>query len=102
MALSRDKRYQLSNRVAFAWKLASEGVPVVLVYLGFTGDEVIGCLSSPIQDDVHWRAAVYEHAAEVLPPDIWERRIDTAQAPLWLLVRSLPAFRQSPPRVAAV
>jgi len=33
--LSTDSRYQLSNRFAWAWKLASLGVPVVLVYLGF-------------------------------------------------------------------
>src|SRR5581483_5853402 len=33
-----DSHYQLSNRLAFAWKLASLGVPTVLVYLGFWGD----------------------------------------------------------------
>ena len=33
--ISRDSHYQLSNRFAWAWKLASLGVPVVLVYLGF-------------------------------------------------------------------
>ena len=39
--ISRDSHYQLSNRLAFAWKLASLGIPTVLIYLGFTGDEVI-------------------------------------------------------------
>ena len=34
-ALSRDSHYQLPNRFAWAWKLASLGIPVVLVYLGF-------------------------------------------------------------------
>ena len=33
--LSRDSHYQMSNRFAWAWKLASLGVPAVLVYLGF-------------------------------------------------------------------
>ena len=33
--------YQLANRLAFTWKLASLGIPVVLIYLGFTGDEGI-------------------------------------------------------------
>ena len=33
--LSRDSHYQLSNRFAWSWKIASMGVPVVLVYLGF-------------------------------------------------------------------
>jgi hypothetical protein len=34
-ALSRDWNYQMSNRFAWAWKLADLGMPVVLVYLGF-------------------------------------------------------------------
>src|SRR5688572_26868453 len=38
VAISRDSHYQFSNRVAFAWKLATLGVPTALVYLGFTGD----------------------------------------------------------------
>ena len=33
--LSRDSCYQMANRFAWAWKLASLGMPVVLVYLGF-------------------------------------------------------------------
>ena len=33
--LSRDHHYQLSNRFAWAWKLATLGLPTVLVYLGF-------------------------------------------------------------------
>jgi hypothetical protein len=35
--LSCDSHYQLANRFAWAWKLASMGIPVVLVYLGFVG-----------------------------------------------------------------
>src|SRR5687768_17514962 len=37
IGISRDSWYQFSNRVAFAWKLASEGTPTALIYLGFTG-----------------------------------------------------------------
>ncbi|TKG95386.1 hypothetical protein EYV94_08050 [Puteibacter caeruleilacunae] len=33
--ISIDKCYQLSNRVAHAWWLASKSIPVVLMYLGF-------------------------------------------------------------------
>ncbi|MCT4587761.1 MAG: hypothetical protein N4A71_08065 [Carboxylicivirga sp.] len=33
--ISRDKFYQLSNRVAHAWWLANQGIPVVLLYLDF-------------------------------------------------------------------
>ena len=34
-ALSSKRHYQLSNRFAWAWKLADLRLPVVLVYLGF-------------------------------------------------------------------
>ena len=33
--ISRDHHYQLSNRFAWAWKLTTLGIPVVLAYLGF-------------------------------------------------------------------
>ncbi|MDD2423226.1 MAG: hypothetical protein PHT37_01700 [Candidatus Cloacimonetes bacterium] len=32
--LSADDYYQLSNRIAWSMKLASEGIPVILIYLG--------------------------------------------------------------------
>ena len=37
--LSPDGHYQLSNRFAWSWKLASLGIPVVLLYLGFLNAE---------------------------------------------------------------
>jgi hypothetical protein len=41
ISLSRNSHYQLCNRLAFSWKLASLGIPTVLVYLGFCGDHGI-------------------------------------------------------------
>lgn len=35
VSISRDKCYQLSNRIAHAWWLSNQGIPVVLLYLGF-------------------------------------------------------------------
>src|SRR4051812_48518227 len=45
--ISSDKWYQFSNRVAYAWKLASLGVPTALIYLGFLGDKGLG---APFED----------------------------------------------------
>lgn len=39
ISISRDKCYQLSNRIAHAWWLANQGIPVVLLYLGFLNVE---------------------------------------------------------------
>jgi hypothetical protein len=95
--LSRDHHYQFSNRVTFAWKVATEGIPTVLIYLGFTGDEAIAGADGVIQDAAHWARTVSGHTANVLPSHYWERPIATGKAELWILERSLPCLRQSPP-----
>jgi hypothetical protein len=89
-----DRNYQLSNRIAFAWKLASLGVPVVLVYLGFTGDEG---MRKPLRSSEDWFNALSEHANDVFPLPVTDRRIDCKAAPFWVLARTLPAISQSPP-----
>lgn len=55
--VSRDSRYQLSNRFAWSWKLTTHGVPVVLVYLGFlSADEMEDCArpSAPALSGTNW------------------------------------------------
>jgi hypothetical protein len=80
--------YQLANRLAFAWKLASLGIPVVLVYLGFTGDAGIVDAGDPLLGDSHWHDVFTQHAASVVPQDIFERRLEVRGTPLWMLIRS--------------
>ena len=68
--LSRDRNYQLSNRFAWCWKLASLGVPVVLVYLGFlNADE----MDKPFQSLGEWESALKSHAGDTVDNAIWER-----------------------------
>lgn len=88
-ALSADHGYQLSNRVAFAWKLASMGIPTLLVYLGFTGDTDIADVGAPLRDDSHWTALVRDYADSLGIGALLERRLEFA-APMWTLVRSRP------------
>ncbi len=98
VALSRDSHYQLANRVALSWKLASMGIPVVLVYLGFTGDAGISDVGEPLEDDSHWREVFADHASGVLPNEFLEREIDCGAARMQLLVRSRSVL--SPSRAA--
>jgi len=49
-ALSRNWNYQMSNRFAWAWKLADLGIPVVLVYLGFLGANEMSDQGKPLAD----------------------------------------------------
>jgi hypothetical protein len=99
-SISRDSHYQLSNRVAFAWKLASLGVPTVLVYLGFSGDSGIADAGTPFTDSVHWHAAFGAYAHSVVPRDLVERKIECGAASTWLLVRSRPVLEASSARLS--
>jgi hypothetical protein len=74
--ISRDSHYQLANRLAFTWKLGTLGIPVVLVYLGFTGDEGIRDVGPPFADEEDWRWALSTYLEGVWPPDLLEKRID--------------------------
>ena len=56
--ICRDTHYQLSNRVAYAWKIASKGIPFLLIYLGLFGDDAISNVGPPIRDSEHWRSVM--------------------------------------------
>jgi hypothetical protein len=98
ISISRDSHYQLANRLAFTWKLASLGVPTVLLYLGFTGDTGIVDAGAPFVDDADWQRAFAEYSAAALPSEMLDRRISVMGTPLWLLSRSRPVIDPSPPR----
>jgi hypothetical protein len=96
--LSADDCYQVSNRLAFSWRLASMGIPVVLLYLGFTGDEGIRDAGDPFADDAHWQAEFAKHLAAVAPTRWINSHVDCGAAGFWLLSRSRAAIAHSPPR----
>jgi len=65
--LSRGSHYQLANRFAWAWKLASMGVLVVLVYLGFLCATEVNDLGKPFVDCADWSRVVLEHSRNIVP-----------------------------------
>jgi hypothetical protein len=71
--LAREHHYQMSNRFAWAWKLAELGVPVVLVYLGFLGCEDMAEDCTLIRSDAEWQTVVRKHSATIAPPEVWDR-----------------------------
>lgn len=69
--LSRDRCYQMANRFAWSWKLASMGVPVILLYLGFVGcEEMREGNQRPIADDADWRRLVLDHSSTKFPDEV--------------------------------
>lgn len=66
--LSIDSHYQLSNRFAWAWRVASLGVPVVLVYLGFlNADE----MSQAFTSRGAWERCLLAYADGTVPRCVW-------------------------------
>lgn len=69
-SISRDTHYQMSNRFAWAWKLTELGIPVVLVYLGFSKAQE---MRKPFASHEDWADLVRAHSAPLFSPEIWDR-----------------------------
>jgi hypothetical protein len=97
--ISRDVAYQFSNRVAHAWWLARHArVPVVLLYLGFVGDDD---MPKPFATDDAWQARFRTYAQTVMPDPALERRIPAGEAHFTILPRSIPVPADQRHRFAA-
>lgn len=90
IAISRDRDYQLSNRVAHAWWLANHGLPVVLLYLGFLEAGDVADIGEVFSDAAEWRRVLLDHAAGVVPEDGFERWIPCGTGRFIVAVRSVP------------
>ena len=76
--LSRDHRYQMSNRFAWAWKLTELGYPVILVYLGFLGAVEMrkGREQNPLNSHADWEDLAKAHSQPLFPHEVWDRQWD--------------------------
>jgi hypothetical protein len=89
-----DSHYQLANRLSAAETLASCGVPVVLLYLGFTGDTYF---RDYLKDDSHWQRVMGAYLDGVVPLS-WPGTTTLHRASggsVTLLIRTLPAMEVS-------
>jgi hypothetical protein len=87
--IDRDSHYQLSNRVAWGWRLATLGIPVVLVYLGFLDADEMADRGKPFASHDEWTTLVEQHGAEYVPESVWNSRLVVGDVPLALLIRSV-------------
>ena len=93
--LTADSHYQLASRLASAYKVASVGVPVVLLYLGFTGDTYF---KDGIRDADHWQQLMRGYLHGVVPPDLPGRELaHESGGSLTFLVGALPVREVSQP-----
>ena len=88
-SLSTDSHYQLSNRFAWAWKLATLGVPVVLVYLGFTRADEMKDQGLPFANAKEWERLLRDHSEGIVPATMWDVSILIDRIPLHAIVRAI-------------
>jgi hypothetical protein len=89
-SLSAATRYQLANRFAWGWRIATLGVPVVLVYLGFLdAEEMTGPGREAFRSADGWEGSVRDYAHGIVPADAWERMLPAAEGGLVPLIRSV-------------
>ena len=86
--LSRDSHYQLSNRFAWSWKLASLGIPVVLIYLGFLKAYEMTDLGDPFHYESKWSDVLRDHCEGIVDEACWGKWINIANTPFIPLIRT--------------
>jgi hypothetical protein len=84
-ALSAETHYQLCNRFAWAWKIASLGIPVVLVYLGFLHANE---MRAPLESADQWKDLVRSHGRGIVPPGAWDAELLVNGTPLHAVIHS--------------
>lgn len=85
--LSRDTHYQLSNRFAWSWKLASLGIPVVLVYLGFLNTKDMAKNGKLFKSKADWERALINHSNGIVDNSCWGKCLDCNCTPFIPLIR---------------
>lgn len=92
--LGTESHYQLTNRIAHLWKLASCGIPAVLLYLGFTGDTYFK--RDYLTDADHWQRVMGAYMRGVIPLGFPGRVVQLSSGgSVQMLIRSLPVVEVS-------
>ncbi len=90
VSISRDKCYQLSNRVAHAWWLAKHDIPVVLIYLGFLNAEDMNYGGRKLfKNHKDWETCFINHAMKVGVDSIVDEPVDCGKNDFKLICRSI-------------
>lgn len=84
--LSASVHYQLANRFAWACKIASLGVPVVLVYLAFPDADEMADQGRPFANAGDWIKTMLGHTDGIVPITAWNRRLLIDGTPLYATI----------------
>jgi hypothetical protein len=90
VSISRDKCYQLSNRIAHAWWLAKHDIPVVIIYLGFLNAEDMNYGGREIfRTDDDWETCFKNHANHVGVDNVMDKWVECGKSQFKLICRSI-------------
>lgn len=90
ISISRDKCYQLSNRIAHAWWLACNGIPVVLMYLGFLNvSEMDNGKENLFKSDSDWQTCFFNHAKNVGVDGLVDKWVNCGSSAFITIVKSI-------------
>ena len=89
-SLTVESHYQLCNRFAWSWKIASLGVPVVLVYLGFlNADDMAERGQTTFHSASKWDQAVRDYGGGIVPDEVWTKMLDINGTPIIPIIRAM-------------
>ena len=86
--ISRDKHYQISNRFAWSWKIATLGIPVVLLYLGFLNAEDMADNGPLFRSEKEWDCILKDHCHSVVDNTCWRKCLNVNGVPFFPLIRT--------------
>jgi hypothetical protein len=86
--LTSNRCYQIANRFAWAWKLATCGVPTILIYLGFLNATEMGRCGPTFDTPEAWADAIRTHAEGLVPATAWGRALSVGSTTVTPLIRS--------------
>ena len=82
--------YQLSNRISFAWWLANNGIPVVLLYLGFLNVSDMGNGKNILfKNHAEWKNCFNEHCMLVSVDKIINKWVNCGLSEFTMICKSL-------------
>lgn len=87
--LPRDSRCRLANRFAYAGKMASLGIPVILVHLGFLCADEMSDEGPALASADAWADVLRGHARGRVPDEVWGERVSVRDTPMRALIRSV-------------
>jgi hypothetical protein len=65
------------------------GIPVILVYLGFTNADEMIDKGQPFRTHQNWRDSLLNYSNGIIPSDVWDKRWEIAGTPFIPLIRTV-------------